>query len=101
MMPVSIAPSRRLAVLNRRLDGVGTHASAAMLAMIPAGRSSASSRRSRRSISPIASLPMSLERSVLVSTASVTARISRSKASVPPSGHPSMRGTATSRIVAI
>ena len=55
MISVSIASSRRLAVLNRRLDFVGTQASAGMLAMIPSGISSASSTCSRLSISPICS----------------------------------------------
>ena len=101
MMVVSMAPSRRLAAVNRRLDRVGTQARAGMFAMMPSGSSSVSSTRSSRSISSIASLPMSLERSVLVSTVSVIERISRSRASVPPSGHASMRGTATSRIVSM
>jgi hypothetical protein len=99
MMPVSRARKRRLAALNRRLDRVGTHPSPGTFAVIPLATSSESSTRSSRSISSIASAPMSLERSVLVSTVSVINLISRSKASVPPSGHALMRGTATSRIV--
>ncbi len=67
--------------------------------MMPLGSNPASSMRNDRSISPIASPPTLLESSVRVSTVSVMDRISRSKASVPPSGHASIRGTATSRIV--
>ena len=99
MTSVSRAPSRPLAAANHRLDRVGTHASPGTFAVIPRASSSDSSTRNSRSISSIASLLMSLDRSVLVSTVSVIDRISRSKASVPPSGHLLMRGTATSCIV--
>ena len=99
MMSVSMTPSRRWAAANRRLDRVGTHPSPGTFAVIPRASSSDSSRRSSRSISSTASLLMSLERSVLVSTVSVIDRSSRSKASVPPAGHMSIRGTATSCIV--
>jgi len=44
MMPASIVPRRRLAASNRRLDRVGTQARAGMLATIPSGSSSVSSK---------------------------------------------------------
>ncbi len=99
MMPASMASRRRLDTANRRLDRVGTQPSPGTFALIPLATSSDSSTRSSRSISSIASLPTSLDSSVLVSTVSVMERISRSKASVPPAGHALIRGTATSRIV--
>ena len=99
MMPVSIALSRLRAAANRRLDRVGTQPSPGTLAVMSCVTSSESNTRSSRSISSAASRPMSLDSSVLVSTVRVMERSSRSKASVPPSGHPLIRGTATSRIV--
>jgi hypothetical protein len=99
MSSVSMTPSRRRAAVKRRLDRVGTQPSPGTFAVIPWVTSSDSSRRSSRSISLTASLPMSLDSSVLVSTVSVRDRSSRSRASVSPSVQALMRGTATSRIV--
>ena len=99
MMSLSRASRRRRAAANRRLDRVGTQPSPGTFAVIPRATSSDSSSRSSRSISSTASGPMSLDSSVLVSTVSVSERSSRSRASVSPSGHPAIRGTATSRMV--
>ena len=99
MMSASSALSRLRAAPNRRLDRVGTQPSPGTFAAIPRATSSDSSTRSSRSISSIASLPTSLDSNVRVSTVSVIDRISRSNASVSPSRHALIRGTATSRIV--
>src|SRR5487761_371434 len=101
MMSVSMAPSRRFAALKRMLDRLGILPTTGRCAMVPFGMSSVSRTRSSRSISLMAPTPTSLDSSARVTTVSVIDRISRSNASVAPSRQPSIRGTATSRIVPV